>query len=206
MAFKRAIVTAVGPLRILIDGDTVAIPFTPKSLIDPATLTVGDVVHADQSGHRLVVLGRVGGINVPMGRVVRSSATPSVASGSYTDISGNANWSTATPDARNEGFAAYSNGWTIPASGLYRVSFSTVNTGNVGILSGVSVNKSSGIGYTDLLGIISTAPVGTVTGATGSFEQHFTVGDVLRLFAYGGGGSPSLTASMGAFSVTWVRA
>ena len=62
MAFKRAIVTAVGPLRILIDGDTVPIPFTPKSLIDPATLTVGDVVHANQSGHRLVVLGRAGGL------------------------------------------------------------------------------------------------------------------------------------------------
>ena len=61
MAFKRAIVTAVGPLRILIDGDTVAIPFTPKSLIDPATLTVGDVVSAELSGNRLVVLGRSGG-------------------------------------------------------------------------------------------------------------------------------------------------
>jgi len=68
MAFKRAIVTAVGPLRILIDGDTVAIPFTPKSLIDPATLTVGDVVHADQSGHRLVVLGRSGGLGLVSGR------------------------------------------------------------------------------------------------------------------------------------------
>ena len=61
MAFKRAIVTAVGPLRILIDGDTVPIPFTPKSLIDPATLAVGDVVHANLSGNRLVVLGRAGG-------------------------------------------------------------------------------------------------------------------------------------------------
>ena len=68
MAFKRAIVTAVGPLRILIDGDTVPIPFTPKSLIDPATLTVGDVVHADQSGHRLVVLGRAGGLGLLSGR------------------------------------------------------------------------------------------------------------------------------------------
>jgi len=54
-------VTSVGPLRILIDGDTVAVPFTPESLIDPATLLVDDVVHANQSGHRLVVLGRSGG-------------------------------------------------------------------------------------------------------------------------------------------------
>ena len=68
MTFKRAIVTAVGPLRILIDGDTVPIPFTPKSLIDPATLTVDDVVHADQSGHRLLVLGRSGGLGLVSGR------------------------------------------------------------------------------------------------------------------------------------------
>jgi len=68
MAFKRAIVTSVGPLRIKIDGDTVPIPFTPKSLIDPATLAVGDVVHADQSGHRLVVLGRSGGLGLVSGR------------------------------------------------------------------------------------------------------------------------------------------
>jgi len=68
MTFKRAIVTAVGPLRILIDGDTEPIPFTPKSLIDPATLTVGDVVHANQSGHRLLVLGRAGGLGLLSGR------------------------------------------------------------------------------------------------------------------------------------------
>jgi len=68
MAFKRAIVTAVAPLRIMIDGDTVPIPFTPKSLIDPATLAVDDVVHANQSGHRLVVLGRAGGLGLLSGR------------------------------------------------------------------------------------------------------------------------------------------
>jgi len=65
MTLKRAIVTSVGPLRIKIDGDTVPIPFTPKSGIDPATLAVGDVVHADQSGHRLVVLVRIGGHSHP---------------------------------------------------------------------------------------------------------------------------------------------
>ena len=70
MTFKRAIVTAVAPLRILIDGDTVPIPFTPKSLIDPATLAVDDVVHADQSGHRLLVLGRVGGLETQPAEVL----------------------------------------------------------------------------------------------------------------------------------------
>ena len=62
MTLKRAIVTAVGPLRILIDGDTVAIPFTPKSFVDPSTLAVDDIVGVDLSGNRLWVLGRVGGL------------------------------------------------------------------------------------------------------------------------------------------------
>jgi len=65
MTFKRAIVTAVAPLRIILDGDTVAVPFTPESLIDPATLAVDDVVRTELSGNRLVVLGRVGGLVIP---------------------------------------------------------------------------------------------------------------------------------------------
>jgi len=70
MVFKRAIVTAVAPLRILIDGDTVAVPFTPESLIDPAALAVDDVVRAELSGNRLVVLGRSGGLGLVSGRNV----------------------------------------------------------------------------------------------------------------------------------------
>jgi len=59
MAFKRAIVTAVGPLQIKIDGDTVPIPFTPESGIDPATLAVGDVVRTVLSGNQLLVVYRM---------------------------------------------------------------------------------------------------------------------------------------------------
>jgi len=61
MVFKWATVTAVSPLRIKLDGDTSAIPATPDSLIDPATLAVDDRVRTELSGNRLVVLGRVGG-------------------------------------------------------------------------------------------------------------------------------------------------
>ena len=54
--------TAVSPLRIKLDGDTAAIPATPDSLTDPATLVVDDRVRTELSGNRLVVLGRVGGL------------------------------------------------------------------------------------------------------------------------------------------------
>ena len=52
----------MSPLRIKLDGDTSAIPVTPDSLTDPATLVVDDRVRTELSGNRLVVLGRVGGL------------------------------------------------------------------------------------------------------------------------------------------------
>ena len=63
MASSRwATVTGVSPLRIKLDGDTTAIPTTPDSLINPATLAVDDRVRTELSGNRLVVLGRAGGV------------------------------------------------------------------------------------------------------------------------------------------------
>ena len=63
MASSRwATVTGISPLRIKLDGDTTAIPATPDSLIDPATLVVDDRVRTELSGNRLVVLGRAGGV------------------------------------------------------------------------------------------------------------------------------------------------
>ena len=52
----------MSPLRIKLDGDTSAIPVTPDSLTDPATLVVDDRVRTELAGNRLVVLGRVGGL------------------------------------------------------------------------------------------------------------------------------------------------
>jgi len=68
MVFKWATVTGISPLRIKLDGDTTAIPATPDSLIDPATLAVDDRVRTELSGNRLVVLGRSGGLGLVSGR------------------------------------------------------------------------------------------------------------------------------------------
>ena len=61
MTFKWATVTAVSPLRIKLDGDTAAIPATPDSLTDPATLVVDDRVRCELSDRRVVIVGRSGG-------------------------------------------------------------------------------------------------------------------------------------------------
>lgn len=62
--FMWGSVTAVSPLRVQLDGDTVALPVTPDSLIDPATLTVTNRVRCELSNNRLTVHGRAGGLLV----------------------------------------------------------------------------------------------------------------------------------------------
>lgn len=57
-------VAAVGPLRVLLDGDTVPLPFAPDSLVDPLSLAVGDRVRCEVASRRVVVLGRSGGERV----------------------------------------------------------------------------------------------------------------------------------------------
>lgn len=61
MSFTWGTVTAVSPLRIQLDGDTVALPFAPDSLVDPLTLAVGDRVRCELSSRRVIIVGRSGG-------------------------------------------------------------------------------------------------------------------------------------------------
>lgn len=51
-------VTATGPLRVRLDGDTSATPVTPLAL---AAVDEGDRVVLVMDGHRMILLGRVGG-------------------------------------------------------------------------------------------------------------------------------------------------
>lgn len=59
--FTWATVTALGPLRIRLDGDAIALPFTPDSLVDPVLLAVDDRVRCEISNNRALVLGVAGG-------------------------------------------------------------------------------------------------------------------------------------------------
>lgn len=58
MKFTWGTVTAINPLRIQLDGDTVALPITPDSLVDPLTLAVADRVRVEMSVRRAVIVGR----------------------------------------------------------------------------------------------------------------------------------------------------
>lgn len=62
MTFKWGTVTSIGPLRITLDGDTTALPFTPDSLVDPMGLVVNDRVRCELSSRRVIIIGRSGGL------------------------------------------------------------------------------------------------------------------------------------------------
>ena len=62
MKFIWATVTSITPLRVRLDGDTAALPFTPDSIVDPAALIVNDRVRCEIDARRVIIHGRSGGI------------------------------------------------------------------------------------------------------------------------------------------------
>lgn len=140
-----------------------------------------------------------------LGRAVRASNTPTVANASFTDLSTTANWSTTSTAGMVKNFASYSNGWTIPASGVYEVSYSIASSAGVGLLVGITVNDSSvvvgDLKFSSVASVVQSVASTTVTG-----QSYFAANDVIRLYALAASGTPALNASQGHFSVTWVRA
>ena len=76
IVFKWGTVTAVSPLRILLDGDTSALPFAPDSLVDPLSLAVDDRVRVEMSSRRVVIIGRSQGVPaIPAGTIVMTASS-----------------------------------------------------------------------------------------------------------------------------------
>lgn len=63
-SYSWGTVTALAPLRVQLDGDTAALPFTPDSLVDPARLAVSDRVRCELATNRLIVHGSSGGLEL----------------------------------------------------------------------------------------------------------------------------------------------
>lgn len=138
-------------------------------------------------------------------RAVRAAITVSVASADYTNVSANANWSTAAPVGEAEGFSAYANGWTVPVSGVYELSWALATT-STSLVGGITVNKSSLVNYTDFKAIDSAPLSGGLCGAGASEPVYLVAGDVLRLYAIAGSGTATLAANLGHFSARLIKA
>jgi hypothetical protein len=59
--FRWATVTAVGPVRIRLDGDTTPLALTPESLVDPSLFRVGHRVRVELSLRKCIIHGIING-------------------------------------------------------------------------------------------------------------------------------------------------
>ena len=164
-----------------------AYPYKRAGLEGHALDTHFNYVH-DGSGWVLKDAGLVG-------RVVRSG-TATTFPNVYTNVATNSFWSAEAV----AGFAAYNDGWTIPVTGRYLVSYEFRATAS--FLSGVSVNYA---GPTPALFLAASPPaVQGLAAATVAATKKFTAGDVIRPYLLAASGSPSWVASVGFFSVEWI--
>jgi microcystin-dependent protein len=69
-SWRWATVTTAGAaMRITLDGDTAALPFTPDSLVDPLALPAGSRVRCEITGHRVIIHGRAQGDQMMIGEL-----------------------------------------------------------------------------------------------------------------------------------------
>jgi len=98
MSFKWGQVSTVTPLTVKLDGSSNALPVI-QSLVDPSSLTVGDMVRVELAqGGRVVVYGLPGGDGVPFA-MAAGSVLATVTSNSYRDVWYN-NFSVTFPAGR----------------------------------------------------------------------------------------------------------
>lgn len=106
-------VTAVGPLRVRLDGDSTALPVTPSSMV--GGLRTGDRVWCVLSGLQLIILGVHGGQAVPptVAGSLWSTAT-TLPDGAWTQI-------VFTSSQLSGGVALVEGGLQVPADGWYQI-------------------------------------------------------------------------------------
>jgi hypothetical protein len=129
----------------------------------------------------------------------RSTQTGTVSSSVYTDLSASSFW---VEEYRSD-MPEYSGGITVPASGVYEISY-TVSAVQ-GLLVGVVVNKSTGISVADLKLVATSTTVQGVATASTSGKVALSAGDVVRLFGIAGaaGATWRTDAGLSSFQVEW---
>jgi hypothetical protein len=128
--------------------------------------------------------GRNLGFPAVWGIAHRTATAVNAGNGSYANMSANAGWTTTSGGGELVGGVTYNNGFQVPISGLYQVSWAAlmVNTGPVGIM-GITVNKTSGVGGGDLYAF-GTLQNGGATGGSGTGLVRLSANSVLTLFGY----------------------
>lgn len=120
---------------------------------------------------------------LPAAALFRSASTLSVPSLSWTNLSANANWMSNSGSAQSRG-VTYTNGFVIPVSGMYSISFAVRGDGSATtFIAGFSLNDAAVSSSASFLVGASASPTPT-SFASGTTTRALVAGDTLRLWAY----------------------
>lgn len=160
--FTWATVTAVAPLRIKLDGDTVQLPFTPESLIDPAALAVDARVRCEVATNRVIVVGRSGGDSAAIAALINA----------------------AVPVGKIEWYAgatAPSAAWLVcDGSAVSRSTYATLFA-----LLGITYGAGNGSTTFNLPDLRQRAPVGANTAASLGTATFANATDIITVTGHG---------------------
>jgi len=148
MTFSWGVVHTVSPLTVIEDGSSNALPVI-QSLVDPSSLTVGDMVRVELAqGGRVVVYGLPGGdprVGIPF-----AMATGTVGVGAYDSFSGNIYWGVQQTI-------------TFPSGRFTQTPAVSVDTYNAGVGWAMLDSAPNQNSFTCRAIRVATAPVGTIT-------------------------------------------
>lgn len=134
------------------------------------------------------------------GRVKRTNTAPTFGTGAWYDASVNANWSAD----KAQGLAAFSNGWTAPIAGRYRVSYELRASG--AFAAAVSVNNATP--STAQVDLAQSAAViqGAIAFVTVTGDLSLAANDVVRVLTLSSSGTLALDNNQrGYFSFEWIE-
>lgn len=131
---------------------------------------------------------------MPFASIFRSSATASIAPGTWVAVYQTQYWAGGT---RTQEFTAYNNGWTIPITGLWQVEAVVSLQTTANTMLTLSLNGNN-ITVANQILTASGAGVGSTSVATIKSDFVFSANDIIRPHVYHSStGSPSWAATSG---------
>lgn len=126
----------------------------------------------------------VGG-KVPLGVARRKAVAMPIGAAAYVNVSSNTYWDTANLGGQVQGGVTYNDGFIVPVTGLYQLSWQILS-GGTSFIGGIAVDQTT-ISNSDTMHALATSSATSAAAATGTGIAKMNANSVARLFLYSAG-------------------